>query len=236
MQTHLRATFHEHRDLVVSLCFPIFFHPDCTVGFGVSPNHALRLVGCTTGRESHPALKILDSISGSIIAWYIIECKPFLKPGQNRDGTTFRRRTLSRGPAPSRSLSFCQSFQRVFLQAAESGVFSKVRVCEAQRKRELAAWQAEQAHHTTSKEKQSVPDGERPVVHIAIVCGFFRVRPIQGCPLFLFYPHSSAPWRPAAFHRRMQVVFSKKQASPKEPSQGSFGEAVIKRRIMKDKK
>ena len=36
--------------------------------------------------------------------------------------------------------------------------------------REFAAWQAEQAHHT-SKEKQSVPDGERPVVHIAIVCG-----------------------------------------------------------------
>ena len=110
---------------MVSLCFPIFFHPDYTVGFGVSPNHALRLVGCTTGRESHPALKILDSISGSIIAWYIIECKPFLKPGQNRDGTTFRRRTLSRKLAPSSSLSFCQSFHRVFLQAAESGVFSK---------------------------------------------------------------------------------------------------------------
>ena len=200
---------------MVSLCFPIFFHPDCTVGFG--------------------ALKILDSISGSIIAWYIIECKPFLKPGQNRDGTTFRRRTLSRGLAPSSSLSFCQSFHRVFLQAAESDVFSKVRVCEAQRKRELAAWQAEQAHHTTSKEKQSVPDGERPVVHIAVVCGFFRVRP-AGRTLFLFCPHSSAPWRPAAFHRRMQVVFSKKQTSPKEPSQGSFGEAVIKRRIMKDKK
>ena len=170
---------------MVSLCFPIFFHPDCTVGFGVSPNHALRLVGCTTGRESHPALKILDSISGSIIAWYIIECKPFLKPGQNRDGTTFRRRTLSRGLAPSSSLSFCQSFHRVFLQATESDVFSKVRVCEAQRKRELAAWQAEQTHHTTSKEKQSVPDGERPVVHIAIVCGFFRVRP-GGAPCFIF--------------------------------------------------
>ena len=46
-------------------------------------------------------------------------------------------------------------------------------------------WQAEQAHHTTSKEKQSVPDGERPVVHIAIVCGFFRVRP-QGAPCFCF--------------------------------------------------
>ena len=39
---------------------------------------------------------------------------------------------------------------------------------------EFAAWQAEQAHHTTSKEKQSVPDGERPVVHIAIVCGFLQ--------------------------------------------------------------
>ena len=41
-------------------CFhTIFFHPDCTVGFGITPNHALRLVGCTTGGESHPALKIL---------------------------------------------------------------------------------------------------------------------------------------------------------------------------------
>ena len=40
--------------------------------------------------------------------------------------------------------------------------------------REFAAWQAEQAHHTPSKEKQSVPDGERPVVHIAVICGFNR--------------------------------------------------------------
>ena len=66
--------------------------------------------------------------------------------------------------------------------------------------REFAAWQAEQAHHTPSKEKQSVPDGERPVVHIAMVCGVFRVRP-QGAPCFLFltnkmeqigqYDHSS---------------------------------------------
>ena len=39
--------------------------------------------------------------------------------------------------------------------------------------REFAAWQAEQAH-ISGKEKQSVPDGERPVVHIAIVCGFNR--------------------------------------------------------------
>ena len=55
--------------------------------------------------------------------------------------------------------------------------------------REFAAWQAEQAHHTTSKEKQSVPDGERPVVHIAVVCGFFRVRPIQGRTLFFILPY-----------------------------------------------
>ena len=40
--------------------------------------------------------------------------------------------------------------------------------------REFAAWQAEQVHHTPSKEKQSVPDGERPVVHIAVICGFNR--------------------------------------------------------------
>ena len=39
--------------------------------------------------------------------------------------------------------------------------------------REFAAWQAEQAH-LSGKEKQSVPDGERPVVHIAVICGFNR--------------------------------------------------------------
>ena len=44
--------------------------------------------------------------------------------------------------------------------------------CAAQTR--ACLWQAEQAHHTPSKEKQSVPDGERPVVHIAVVCGFNR--------------------------------------------------------------
>ena len=39
--------------------------------------------------------------------------------------------------------------------------------------REFAAWQAEQAHIAT-KEKQEVPVGERPVVHIAVICGFNR--------------------------------------------------------------
>ena len=36
--------------------------------------------------------------------------------------------------------------------------------------REFAAWQAEQAH-ISGKEKQEVPVGELPVVHIVIVCG-----------------------------------------------------------------
>ena len=51
--------------------------------------------------------------------------------------------------------------------------------------REFAAWQAEQAHHTPSKEKQSVPDGERPVVHIAIGCGLWQGAS-AGRTLFLF--------------------------------------------------
>ena len=49
--------------------------------------------------------------------------------------------------------------------------------------REFAAWQAEQAHHAPSNEKQSVPDGERPVVHIAIVCGFLQGA--SGCWVFV---------------------------------------------------
>ena len=52
--------------------------------------------------------------------------------------------------------------------------------------REFAAWQVEQAHHTTSKEKQSVPDGERPVVHIVIVCGLWQGAS-AGRTLFLFH-------------------------------------------------
>ena len=56
----------------------------------------------------------------------------------------------------------------------------------ALRKRELAAWQAEQAHHIPGKEKQSVPDGERPVVHIAIVCGFWQGVSYSGAhPVFV---------------------------------------------------
>ena len=52
--------------------------------------------------------------------------------------------------------------------------------------REFAAWQAEQAH-ITGKEKQSVPDGERPVVHIVIVCGLWQGASYSGAhPVFCF--------------------------------------------------
>ena len=52
--------------------------------------------------------------------------------------------------------------------------------------REFAAWQAEQAH-LSGKEKQSVPSGERPVVHIAIVCGFWQGASGRAHPVFVLY-------------------------------------------------
>ena len=36
----------------------IFFHPDYTVGTGITPVHAKWLADFTAGREFHPALKI----------------------------------------------------------------------------------------------------------------------------------------------------------------------------------
>ena len=56
--------------------------------------------------------------------------------------------------------------------------------CAAQTR--ACLWQAEQAHHTTSKEKQSVPDGERPAVHIAVVCGFWQGASGWAHPVFCF--------------------------------------------------
>ena len=52
--------------------------------------------------------------------------------------------------------------------------------------REFAAWQAEQAHHANN-EKQEVPTGELPVVHIAIVCGLLQSASYSGAhPVFCF--------------------------------------------------
>ena len=57
--------------------------------------------------------------------------------------------------------------------------------CAAQTR--ACLWQAEQAHHAISKEKQSVSDGERPVVHIAIVCGLLQGASYSGAhPVFCF--------------------------------------------------
>ena len=57
--------------------------------------------------------------------------------------------------------------------------------CAAQTR--ACLWQAEQAHHTTSKEKQSVPDEERPVVHIAVVCSFWQGASGWAHPFFVLY-------------------------------------------------
>ena len=48
--------------------------------------------------------------------------------------------------------------------------------------REFAAWRAEQAH-LSGKEKQSVPDGERPA--LLIVCGFLRGAAGRAHPVFV---------------------------------------------------
>ena len=63
--------------------------------------------------------------------------------------------------------------------------------------REFAAWQAEQ-DHLAGKEKQEVPAGELPVVHIAIVCGFWQGASYSGThPVFCFalnlLTHGSRP-------------------------------------------
>ena len=55
--------------------------------------------------------------------------------------------------------------------------------CAAQTR--ACLWQAEQAHHANN-EKQEVPDGERPVVHIVIVCGFWQGASGWAHPVFCF--------------------------------------------------
>ena len=57
---------------------------------------------------------------------------------------------------------------------------------ESREEREFAAWQAEQAHHANN-EKQEVPAGELPAVHIILVCGLWQGASV-GRTLFLFCP------------------------------------------------
>ena len=72
--------------------------------------------------------------------------------------------------------------------------------CAAQTR--ACLWQAEQAHHTTSKEKQSVPDGERPVVHIAIVCGFRQGASAGRTLFFVLYKWLSSLRKPKRCYLR----------------------------------
>ena len=69
--------------------------------------------------------------------------------------------------------------------------------CAAQTR--ACLWQAEQAHHANN-EKQEVPAGELPGVHIAIVCGLWQGVSAWTHPVFCFalnllahcfQPHSS---------------------------------------------
>ena len=55
--------------------------------------------------------------------------------------------------------------------------------CAAQTR--ACLWQAEQAHHANN-EKQEVPTGELPVVHIAIVCGFWQGASGWTHPVFVW--------------------------------------------------
>ena len=82
--------------------------------------------------------------------------------------------------------------------------------CAAQTR--ACLWQAEQAHHTTSKEKQSVPDGERPVVHIAIVCGLWQGASYSGAhPVFVFMETHAVPYATSgSFLRTPSAVVSYK--------------------------
>ena len=54
--------------------------------------------------------------------------------------------------------------------------------------REFAAWQAEQAH-LAGREKQEVPVGELPAVHIAVVCGFWQGASGWARPVFFTMLH-----------------------------------------------
>ena len=64
--------------------------------------------------------------------------------------------------------------------------------------REFAAWQAEQAHHANN-EKQEVPTGELPVVHIVIVCGLWQGASYSGAhPVFVLSLHRLFEIQPSA--------------------------------------
>ena len=96
----------------------------------------------------------------SLTVWHGHSTRPFLPAGTARKGNGH----LS-GQRPLH-LANARPFGRL---KAPLGL-SLLR-CAAQTR--ACLWQAEQAHHANN-EKQEVPTGELPVVHIAIVCGFWQ--------------------------------------------------------------
>ena len=65
--------------------------------------------------------------------------------------------------------------------------------CAAQTR--ACLWQAEQAHHANN-EKQEVPAGELPVVHIAIVCSFWQGASAGRTLFFVLYKWLSSLRKP----------------------------------------
>ena len=61
----------------------IFFHPDCTVGPGVTPSQRLRepVADYTASRgiAPHPEDKVFSCFLGRIVAQYPVNCKYFVK-------------------------------------------------------------------------------------------------------------------------------------------------------------
>ena len=56
--------------------------------------------------------------------------------------------------------------------------------CAAQTR--ACLWRAKQAHHANN-EKQEVPAGELPAVHIILVCGFWQGASGWAHPVFVLY-------------------------------------------------
>ena len=75
--------------------------------------------------------------------------------------------------------------------------------------REFAAWQAEQAHHANN-EKQEVPTGELPVVHIAIVCGLWQGASYSGAHPVFVLPYFTFRCRSFCTAHRLHWISAKR--------------------------
>ena len=74
--------------------------------------------------------------------------------------------------------------------------------------REFAAWQAEQAHHANN-EKQEVPTGELPAVHLVLVCGFWQGASGWAHPVFVL-PYFTLRCRSFCTAHRLRWISAKR--------------------------